>query len=59
MQATVEDYIYQEKQVRVKADVESIAKVMPRRLAINYLKDQLIKLNLLYNYANVKLRKNK
>ena len=59
MQATVEDYIYQEKQVRVKADVQSIARVMPRRLAINYLKDQLIKLNLLYNHANAKLRKNK
>jgi len=47
MYAAVEDYIYNRKKVRVKINIE---KGLGRnRWAADYLKDQLIKLNLAYN----------
>ena len=51
MEALVSDYIFDKKGVRVNIDIQTLAKMMPRGLSINYLKDQVVKLNIAYNDA--------
>lgn len=51
MQATLQDYIYDRKGIRVRIDIQAVPMLMPRRLGYNELIKQLKLLNIAYNEA--------